>query len=1474
MPDQSRVQSNVRRASPYSTGGGGTVLEHRYGALLLSHLLTADPVTELGDDVTPHEIGFQASAYSAVDDLVLSGRSVDGTQCQVSIGVRRDPSFVASDQASVELIGSYLRVMHDHAQEVDEGRWRLALVVASPNPHVRQLRELAGIARDTLDEKQFRSEVSRAERTNRGVRERLRHFDAVVASAAMGAGAKMNGMPTAELTWRLLGALRMREVRLEGIDETDRTITVGRLRSVVEAGTADAADRLFSRLCELVGRYAPAAATKTANSLRRDLVGFALTERSAEGDDTEDLDTAGPHPPVVRSDYLSQVRRIAPGRLLSREKELSELERFCTDPGFEPYLWLRAQAWAGKSALMSTFVLDPPSGVRVVSFFVTARWAGQADSTAFTEVVLEQALELLGETMPMMLTDATREAHLLGALERTAELCRRRGERLVLVVDGLDEDCGVTTGADAHSIAAILPANPPSGMRVIVAGRPNPPIPTDVPDNHPLRRPSIVRKLTASPHAEVVRQDAERELKRLLRGSTIEKDLLGLLTAAGGGLSEADLAQLTGVPEWEIESLLGAVSGRTFTPRAGRWRSQVAVYVLSHEEIQQQALRFLGETCVAEYRERIHAWADGYRADKWPIGTPEYLLRGYFKLLHVAGDRCRMLKCATDPDRHRRMLDIIGGDSIALAEIAATQEALSDTPTPDLVALGRLAVHRVKLTERNDHIPTYLPVIWAQLGRHSRAEALARSITTPARQVRALASVARHMAEVGDLKRAKTVAEQAERSILAIADSDAEAHAYAVVARAMARTGDAYRAQLLVERAEEAAHSLGDGPQRAQALAAVARAAAAAGDIGHALTLAKSLKRWSERAQALSAVAMEVASSGDWRRGRSIARSVSPQSDRAHALAVVARAADVAGARRAALTIAGQAETLALSIRNPGRRAWILAAVAREAAEAGKSKRAMELLQEAERAGRAVTRTSVRGDALIAIAKVMALSGTPDRAEDLARNFDNPNSRAKALAVVASGLAASGEAHRAEELANEAESTARTVSSVHRVGRDHAVLAQATASIGDLRRAQEIARAISDVPQRDRTLTVVAEAIAQSGDLAWAEDVASSITNAAQRSTALLRIVKAGVTHDNTARAEELASSIKDPDHKGKAAALLLRANGSVGDRVGDRNGADATPLERSQSAQSREPRRSIPDCAESAPPLSSNNAHLQAKDLIDVTRPAADEGDVERARREIESIPVPALRVRALVDLATALAKTGDIQRAGEFIDRAMATVNSLPNVTSRDQTITGIAHQLSVAGSPDRAEPLVRSITNPALRQRALGRVASAVARSGHLARAEQIARTISDGPRRAKTLATVAQFAADSGALDQAERIAQSIADPVRRARALGSVARAYAGDGDLQRATDVAVSIADPAECAKTLTALAIDFDPDRSKMLLAQALSIGHWSICLPALVRIEPKVITAVGEEFLHAHNQEERPLGAAGLSGGPPGDR
>ena len=106
--------------------------------------------------------------------------------------------------------------------------------------------------------------------------------------------------------------------------------------------------------------------------------------------------------PVVHSAYLEQVRRIAPPKLRDRGTELAELAVFCTEPGRDPYAWWRAQAWSGKSALMSWFVLRPPPSVQVVSFFVTARYKGQDDQDAFIDAVLEQLADLLGQPIPAL----------------------------------------------------------------------------------------------------------------------------------------------------------------------------------------------------------------------------------------------------------------------------------------------------------------------------------------------------------------------------------------------------------------------------------------------------------------------------------------------------------------------------------------------------------------------------------------------------------------------------------------------------------------------------------------------------------------------------------------------------------------------------------------------------------------------------------------------------------------------------------------------------------------------------------------------------------------------------------------------------------------------------------------------------------------------------------------------------------------
>lgn len=305
--------TTVTAASPYSTGGGGTVLEHRYGAVLLSYLLAADPVPMLGDDVIPSAVRFQAASHSPVDDFLVTGTAPDGSSRLLSIAVRRAPSFVESDEPSVELLTNYLRVVTTQWDEVSTGRWRLGLALARRDGPLRDLEDLATIARASPDSDAFTEQVARPGRTSARVRRRLEYFRAAINKASTGLDTL--GASPAELAWRVLSALDVAELRLEGADQADRTAAVGRLRDLTAAGTADAADALFARLAELAGRYGPSSTEVIGSLLRRDLGGVPLARSPSF------------RPQWAKLDLLAQRLRERTGfRLIAGTGEL-ELER-------------------------------------------------------------------------------------------------------------------------------------------------------------------------------------------------------------------------------------------------------------------------------------------------------------------------------------------------------------------------------------------------------------------------------------------------------------------------------------------------------------------------------------------------------------------------------------------------------------------------------------------------------------------------------------------------------------------------------------------------------------------------------------------------------------------------------------------------------------------------------------------------------------------------------------------------------------------------------------------------------------------------------------------------------------------------------------------------------------------------------------------------------------------------------------------
>lgn len=716
----------------------------------------------------------------------------------------------------------------------------------------------------------------------------------------------------------------------------------------------------------------------------------------------------------VRTQYRQQVRRIAPPELVGREPELAELAEFCTSPdAVGCYRWWRAPAWSGKTALLSWFVLHPPVGVRVVSFFVTARLASQNDRTAFIDNTLEQLLALLGEDMPPFLTDATREAHLLGSLTEAAEVCHDRGDRLVLVVDGLDKDRGVTVGPAAHSIASLLPAQPPAGMRIIVAGRPNPPLPADVPDHHPLRDPAIVRRLEPSARAQAVRLDMERELKTLLGGTPAEQDLLGLVTASGGGLTAPDLAALTGWTVWDVEDQLSTVTGRSFNRRGSRYRPGIApdVYLLGHEDLQVTARTILGPARLDGYRQRLHTWAEHYRDQRWPGDTPEYPLRGYYNMLTATGGLPRMIACATDPARQDRMLDLSGGDAVALAEITTALDLIAAQDDADLIAMVRLAIHRDHLRNRNSNIPTRLPAVWALLGEPNRAESLAHSIPDHRHRAWALAAIAEVVLQADDGARGAALIAEAEALARRIADPQNQGHALMRVAEATANGGD-------LDRAETIARSIPEDYWHELALSLVAKAAAMTGDLDRATTLADAITDAYSRLEALARVAEVAAKLGELDRAGQLitqaentANSLANLYQRSQALARVAGAAAATGDL-------DRATTAADAITDPDLQAETWARIAETAAQAGDVDRAAQLITRAERTGRTVIDQDTTDTDLTSLARTTACSGDIDRAEVIANSVTDLDMRAQALTSVAEATANAGDLDRAEAIAN------------------------------------------------------------------------------------------------------------------------------------------------------------------------------------------------------------------------------------------------------------------------------------------------------------------------------------------------------------------------------------------------------------------------------------------------------------------------
>ncbi|GIH02866.1 hypothetical protein Rhe02_09330 [Rhizocola hellebori] len=1077
---------------------------------------------------------------------------------------------------------------------------------------------------------------------------------------------------------------------------------------------------------------------------------------------------------------------------MGREAELDELAGFCA--GTEAYLWWQAEPWAGKSALMSSFVLNPPAGVDVLSFFVTARLVSQADSNAFTDALLEQLAAMHGEQLPALLTASARDSHRRALLKAVVARAREAGRRVVLVVDGLDEDAGTRAGSGLPSIASLLPKLPEEGLRIVLAGRPHPPIPLDVAHDHPLRD-CRVRRLEAWPHAQAVRQRAQLELDELLVGDEVSLEVIGFVAACGGGLTLPELQELTGRPRFLLDGLLHGVFGRTIVGREeNTLEAPSRLFLFAHESLRVEAIERLRGEILNSFMNRINTWADGYRQKGWPSDTGQYLLRGYSRMLHSQHDVGRLTALAVDAARHDRLLGVTGGDSTAMVEIRAAQELMMNQSSIDLLTIVRLAVRRDDLLARNLNVPTNLPATWVYLGQPVRAESLARLIANPERQAKALTLAIIALVLTGELDRARAITDS-------IIDPQQKAHAEAALRLPQ-------RAEKVLAHLEYVMRSLYGRSRLNPDIPILIAQIEESNDISTAVRLARECEKLTDsieeprrRAWMLAELARAVAVAGDPGEGErlaaateAVARTATDFEEEASAWMGLIEPAALDGDLETIQAVGNVAYARALLVDDEQRRSTLLGGIAEAYTKANLIQRAKDTIS-------AITSPRARYVALTSLGRTLISRGQGTAVQAILDQFLTPEERAFAAAVFAEAFAESGDRVSATELTHLSESLIEAGASPERRFSTWLLLAKTRLDLGDESGALNLARAakamlarIADPERRLASLVGLMELYAKAGK----HESASAIADLAydlSRDPLVLELHVADLI-------ESMAASGLQ-----KRAEVMAAASSRYGNLLFQ------LALIRGLLAQSL-----VDQALEVV--LKSGRPSVDALNLVIVAatrqgRPETAENALEAALHLSQGLPM-AEREATQVSIVEALAAVEMFEDAS----RVVATMRrSNARVEASALLVTRLAHQGKISAAKRGLLDIVADAAE--LGGEALVHLAEPLALVGDTDLAlwwKQSIDASGNSPRLAEARATVAIRLAELGEHREALNLANNEPHLERRARALLKIAMAA----------------------------------PDATH-IASQALIGCHWTVSLSSLRTISPDLVRIIARERLEA---------------------
>ncbi|MGW8743760.1 hypothetical protein [Streptomyces sp. NPDC055794] len=1081
--------------------------------------------------------------------------------------------------------------------------------------------------------------------------------------------------------------------------------------------------------------------------------------------------------------YEAEIRILAATHFEGREKELAEMSTFALgDHAHGPSYWRwLAPAWSGKTALMAQFALNPPDSVHVLAFFITARLAGRSDRTAFLSMLQQQLRAYLEDSD----LDCDGYGGFHDALRRAAERALGRGQRLVLVVDGMDEDSGVESAFAGYSIAGLLPATPPDGLRVIVAGRPNPPVPGDVAHGHPLRASHISHELTESPAARVVREDAERNLNDMIVAGDLSLDLVGLTSAAGGGLSAADYALLVGdrTPR-QIEAILSGATGRSFQLRPAQWPlsdgRRLSLYSFAHQELVVSARHLLRPSVLRDYRARVHDLVDAYRERGWPQDTPEYALTGHPQMLREQRDTVRLTGLATDSARHERLWHTTGSDTEALTEIADAFTLHRAEPDADLVSCVRLSYFRDELKHKALSFPAEAITVLAKLGHIRKAAALLGArVGFSAHESRLFVDVLREALAVGE----EQVVLSAVQALVRPAVRD-QALIHCVHALASADR---------VDQAAELAHTISEVKERSRAFIEAARTLVRAGR--------------PERAVGLTREAAEVA------------RAHGDPVIRVRALAPVVDVVAQAGRTEEAACLATEMVDGVGVITESSRRPAPLVMVAEALVAAGRPEEAVSLARSAAEGVDGLGDLVEQVTVLRQVAYVLAKAGRDDEAVRCAQTIDELGHRCGALVRVAEALAEAGLSAETAGAVRAAAEAADGMSDLDERGGVLADLAEVLAKTGKGEGGIRLAHTITDPGDRftavidvlselvkaelpEDAIALVPHATAAAGELTEPEECAEALGHVAQ----LL------VTAERPGEAARLVDSISHAGHRARAWShvALTMATAGYAVEAAQRGVAAADVISTADSAEAR------------------------ADGLLRIGRVLQQTGQTEHAARLARSaaeaaagISDPRARASALVDTARALADMGEADHATRYTDIAIDVTRTASDVVRTMTSTLQVARALAQVDRTEEATGLARTAADmavtlkapPGVQAKLLGHAALSLAELGQAAEAIQLTETYVrvsrgrvDPDDQAIHLADVAGALTAAGRTEEAVRLAHTAADlarttprPVWRSWALANVAETLAKTGRADECIRLAETITGADDRARALAA---------------------------------------------------------------------